>query len=169
MLRDIVQLSNDELEQIIDKIGTVLKKLDPDEVPPVVYQILLLTNEHGLIIGRVIGYLSSYFNQTIIQEIDSEDLIGSTSKITLSSIRRSESIVMVHINSKASGHPIIKEVIKMLKSGLNVPDLIFNPFYIDSSKDSAFVDIFMSCHMDPHHKLIPIRICYNNGTTRLTT
>ena len=133
MLRDIVQLSNDELEMIIDKIGTVLKKLDPDEVPPVVYQILLLTNEHGLIIGRVIGYLSSYFNQTIIQEIDSEDLIGSTSKITLSSIRRSESIVMVHINSKASGHPIIKEVIKMLKSGLNVPDLIFNPFTLQVS------------------------------------
>ena len=133
MLRDIVQLSNEELEQIIDKIGTVLKKLDPDEVPPVVYQILLLTNEHGLIIGRVIGYLSSYFNQTIIQEIDSEDLIGSTSKITLSSIRRSESIVMVHINSKASGHPIIKEVIKMLKSGLNVPDLIFNPFTLQVS------------------------------------
>ena len=133
MFRDIVQLSNEELEQIIDKIGTVLKKLDPDEVPPVVYQILLLTNEHGLIIGRVIGYLSSYFNQTIIQEIDSEDLIGSTSKITLSSIRRSESIVMVHINSKASGHPIIKEVIKMLKSGLNVPDLIFNPFTLQVS------------------------------------
>ena len=54
--------------------------------------------------GSLIFYLSSYFNQQIVEE-DSEDLIGSTeevtkNKITESSLRRAESIVMVHINSK---------------------------------------------------------------------
>ena len=64
---------------------------------------------------------------------DSEDLIGlsedvSRNKFTESSLRRAESIVMVHINSKASFHPIVSEIMKMLKVGLHVPDLIFNPF-----------------------------------------
>ena len=82
--------------------------------------------------GKLIFYLSSYFNQKILDE-DSEDLIGlsedvSKNKFTESSLRRAESIVMVHINSKASFHPIVSEIMKMLKVGLHVPDLIFNPF-----------------------------------------
>ena len=92
----------------------------------------MLTHGHGNFVGSLIFYLSSYFNQQIMEE-DSEDLIGSTeevtkNKITESSLRRAESIVMVHINSKASGHPIVTEIMKMLKVGLHVPDLIFNPF-----------------------------------------
>ena len=99
-----------------------------------VYQALLLTQGHGNFVSKVIFYLSSYFNQQIVTDEDSEDLIGLTeevqskNKITESSLRRAESIVMVHINSKASGHPIVIEIMKMLKVGLHVPDLIFNPF-----------------------------------------
>ena len=128
MFRDISQLSNDELDYIVEKFGTVLKSLNPNEVPPLVYQALLLTNENGPFAGKLIGHLSSYYNQEIREEQDSEDMIGSNNTITQTALRRSESIVMVHINSKASGHPILKEVQKMLKSGIHVPDLIFNPF-----------------------------------------
>lgn len=128
MFRDISQLSNDELDHIVEKFGTVLKSLNPNEVPPLVYQALLLTNENGPFAGKLIGHLSSYYNQEIREEQDSEDMIGSNNTITQTALRRSESIVMVHINSKASGHPILKEVQKMLKSGIHVPDLIFNPF-----------------------------------------
>ena len=92
----------------------------------------MLTHDHGNLVGKLIFYLSSYFNQKIVDE-DSEDLIGlsedvSRNKFTESSLRRAESIVMVHINSKASFHPIVSEIMKMLKVGLHVPDLIFNPF-----------------------------------------
>ena len=36
---------------------------------------------------------------------------------------------MVHFNTEArTGHPMVKEVLKLIKAGHHVPELIFNPF-----------------------------------------
>jgi Fanconi anemia group I protein len=131
MLREVSQLNQDEIDLIMEKISAEMKKLDPEEVPPVVYQALLLTSDHGSVIGRLLASLTTYFNGAKNSEGDleeSEDLIGDT-RSSLASMKRSESIVMVHINYRSRiGHPVAKEVVKMLKAGLNVPDLVFNSF-----------------------------------------
>ena len=50
---------------------------------------------------------------------------------SIGSLRKSESIVMVHIMNEArSGHPISKEVLKLLKSGLHMPDHIIKLFTV---------------------------------------
>ena len=39
---------------------------------------------------------------------------------------------MVHINTEArTGHPIVKEVLKLLKSALHVPEVVANPFTLN--------------------------------------
>ena len=55
-------------------------------------------------------------------------MIGS-SRYSLNTIKHSQSITMVHFNTEArTGHPLVKEVIKLLKAGNHVPDIVFNPF-----------------------------------------
>lgn len=112
-----------------------LKKLEPDQVPPVVYQALLLTNDtQGPNAGKLLAYLTNFFNKVEAvandEEITSEDMIGA-SRLSKSSLKRAESIVMVHIVSKARiGHPVVKEVLKLLKSAMAAPELVFNPFML---------------------------------------
>ena len=50
----------------------------------------------------------------------------------MNTIKRSQSITMVHINTEArTGHPIVKEVLKLLKSALHVPEIVANPFTLN--------------------------------------
>ena len=75
--------------------------------------------------------LANFYNKALNSEDeieDSEDMIGS-SRFTVNTVKRSQSITMVHINTEArTGHPIVKEVLKLLKSALHVPELVANSF-----------------------------------------
>ena len=58
-------------------------------------------------------------------------ILGS-SRFSVNTIKRSQSITMVHINTEArTGHPIVKEVLKLLKSALHVPEIVANPFTLN--------------------------------------
>ena len=129
LLCDVSNLNNEELEMIFQRIKVDMKQLEPDQVPPLVYQVLRLTNDYPSWMIKMLFFLSKYYSQNVADE-NSEELI-SASTIAASPLRRSESIVMVHIMNEArSGHPIAKEVLKLLKAGLHVPDQIFNPFLV---------------------------------------
>ena len=128
LLCDVSNLNNEELEMIFQRIKVDMKQLEPDQIPPLVYQVLRLTNDYPSWMVKMLFYLSKYYSQ--VDDENSEELI-SASTIAASPLRRSESIVMVHIMNEArSGHPIAKEVLKLLKAGLHVPDQIFNPFLV---------------------------------------
>ena len=79
MFREISHLTQNELEEIFTNLLEVeVKNLEPEQMPPVVYQILLLTNEHPSFIGRFLSLLANYYNTHITpDEIeDSEDIVG---------------------------------------------------------------------------------------------
>ena len=80
MFREISHLTQNELEEIFTNLLEVeVKNLEPEQMPPVVYQILLLTNEHPSFIGRFLSLLANYYNTHITpDEIeDSEDIVGN--------------------------------------------------------------------------------------------
>ena len=53
MFREISNLTNTELDEIFTNLLEVeMKNLEPDQMPPVVYQVLLLTNEHPSFVGK---------------------------------------------------------------------------------------------------------------------
>ena len=55
MFREISHLANNELDEIFSNLLEVeVKNLEPEQMPPVVYQILLLTTEHPSFIGKLI-------------------------------------------------------------------------------------------------------------------
>ena len=61
MFREISNLTNNELDEIFTNLLEVeMKNLEPDQMPPVVYQVLLLTNEHPTFIGKI-TFIISFF------------------------------------------------------------------------------------------------------------
>ncbi len=134
MLREISALSKAEMEEIFTNLIQVeVKRLEPEQVPPLVYQVLRLTSDNPAWIVRFVLLSSKYYNQiqlTQDSQQDSDELINST-RFSMDSMKRSESISMVHFSTEArTGHPVVKEVIKMLKTGLNIPDFVVNPFML---------------------------------------
>ena len=89
MLREINQLTNQELDEIFTNLLEVeMKRLEPEQVPPVVYQILLLTSDHANYIGRFLNLLAVYYNNVNSSEVeDSEDIIGS-SRFSINTVKR---------------------------------------------------------------------------------
>ena len=130
LLCDVANLNNEELELIFQRIRVDMKRLEPDQIPPLVYQVLRLTNEYPSWMVKMLFYLSKYYSQEVVEE-NSEEMVISAEAISANALRRSESIVMVHVMNEArSGHPIAKEIQKLLKAGLHVPDKVFNPFLV---------------------------------------
>ena len=131
MIREISNLTNAELEEIFENLIKVeMKNLEPEQIPPLVYQVLLMTQEHPSFIPKFLSLLADFYNEENQTE-DSEEFLGSFSS---NSLKRSESISMVHLTSEArTGHPIVKELLKMMKIGFHVPELIFNPFMLKLS------------------------------------
>ena len=81
MFREISHLTNNELDEIFSNLLEVeIKNLEPEQMPPVVYQILLLTTEHPSFIGRFVSLLANFYNKAVnsdaIEDSESMDIIG---------------------------------------------------------------------------------------------
>ena len=81
MFREISHLTNNELDEIFSNLLEVeVKHLEPEQMPPVVYQILLLTTEHPSFIGRFVSLLANFYNKAVnsdaIEDSESMDIIG---------------------------------------------------------------------------------------------
>lgn len=132
--RDVV-MTPEEVEILIEKVCSVTSKMDATEVPPMVYQTLLLTSSYGNVSARVLKCLADYFNKNNNQESSRDDQVGSD----LEPMRRAESIVLFHMAyAIRRGHPVSKEIMKMLKSGQAVPENVLNPFCL-------LVSLAMTC------------------------
>ncbi len=157
MFREMAPLSNDEMSLIMEKVTSELKKLDPEEVPPVVYQSLLLTQHHGASISRLYSCLMSYFDTTSIQDNDeegSEDVIESSNQV-LAKLKKAESIVLVHINNSARMvQNVGKEIVKMVKTSQNVPEILWNPFALQLALSLTSLSEYRSNIIEEMKKVI---------------
>ena len=71
---DVTNFNAEELELIFQRIRVDMKQLEPDQIPPLVYQVLRLTNEYPAWMLKMLFYLSKYFSKEVDDQ--SEDLMN---------------------------------------------------------------------------------------------
>ena len=150
MFCDVPDLGGDEMYMIVEKACTMISKINStseENVPPLLFQVLHLTKAYHQIqisgnhnnftvFGRIIETLSRYYNKNherILNQaqegiLESADFIeDGTSNYAL---QRSECNVIFHLTHAVKmGHPIGKEILKLLKSSIQLSDVLFaNPF-----------------------------------------
>ncbi|KAJ9077881.1 hypothetical protein DSO57_1012476 [Entomophthora muscae] len=104
-----LMLNPAQLERFVEKIQTVWSTLEIDEIPPLVYQLLLLSKKGAR--KAIIGQILNYFNQL---PLESEE--GKNNAVLTAPSKRSqiEGTVILHIfeasrNEKELGHYIVNK------------------------------------------------------------
>ncbi|XP_072384850.1 Fanconi anemia group I protein homolog [Diabrotica undecimpunctata] len=129
-------LTKEEHLKIVNKLGTYIGKLIPQEIPAFVYQLLRLCKEQN---GKSIFLkLQSYFGLRIYNNANAHtenspdsmslDLIESSDN---KDATEAESTVLYHIHTAASmGYECIKEYLNSLKNMVRAPEFVLNPFQL---------------------------------------
>ncbi|XP_048585448.1 Fanconi anemia group I protein isoform X2 [Nematostella vectensis] len=129
MFRDI-PMSSDELRFVIEKILRLFKDLDLQELPPLAYQLLLLsTKGHKRL---VLEGVTTFFNHQddICRK---EDRINSSElrSISKDQLRHMEGTVILHVTfAIKQDQELGRELIKYLKAYQNSPSHILTPYTV---------------------------------------
>ncbi|NXJ04088.1 FANCI protein, partial [Odontophorus gujanensis] len=118
MFRDI-PLSGEELQFVVEKVLRMFSKLDLQEIPPLVYQLLLLSAKGSK--KTVLEGIISFFNQLDKRQKEEQRLPQSAdlevATVPLDQLRHVEGTVILHIVSAISlDQDIGEELIKHLKT-----------------------------------------------------
>ncbi|CAG8493114.1 15166_t:CDS:10 [Cetraspora pellucida] len=125
--RDIV-MTNDQLQFIVEKIMRQFDSMDMNGIPPLIYQMLLLSRKgHKRLILRGI---SEHFNSldeevTDDQESNSDERVVSSNSLSFAQLSHMEGTVIIHIcfaitQDQELGNEFMKYV-KMSKTALFIP------------------------------------------------
>lgn len=126
-------LTKEEHQKVVNKLGTHIEKLIPQEIPAFVYHLLRLCNEQH---GKVMFFkLQTYFNLRVYENLnnnenspESLDIIESTSN---QDAIEAESTVLYHIHTAASlGYACIKDYLNSAKNMTKAPELVLSPFQL---------------------------------------
>uniref|UniRef100_A0A8C3XVX6 FA complementation group I n=1 Tax=Chelydra serpentina TaxID=8475 RepID=A0A8C3XVX6_CHESE len=111
--RDI-PLSSEELQFVVEKVLRMFSKLDLQEIPPLVYQLLLLSAKGSK--KTVLEGIITFFNQLDKkQKEESVDLEAAT--VPLDQLRHVEGTIILHIISVINlDQDLGRELIKLLKA-----------------------------------------------------
>lgn len=146
LLRDVSSLSQSEWDYATDTIVMKLDHIEPDEMPATVFQLLLISK--GLNGSKILSALVEYYNKRLIfsegdveedhddgvgednsSQLDSADLISSGPQS--GSIQQSASTVLFHVcQALSQGHPIHKDLLRLLRAGAQSPHLVLSPFVL---------------------------------------
>ncbi|KAJ8921771.1 hypothetical protein NQ315_008396 [Exocentrus adspersus] len=131
-------LTKEEHQKLVNKLGTHLEKMTPQELPAFVHQLLKFCKQYN---GRSIFLrLQSYFgiriyNNAALNSISSSES-NSNNFDTIENANHqdtieAESTVLYHIHSAASlGYECIKEYLTSLKNIVKSPEFILHPFQL---------------------------------------
>ncbi|XP_050507093.1 Fanconi anemia group I protein homolog [Diabrotica virgifera virgifera] len=129
-------LTKEEHLKIVNKLGTYIGKLIPQEIPAFVYQLLrLCKNQNG---KSIFLKLQSYFGLRIYNNANAQaesspdsmslDIIESSDN---NDATEAESTVLYHIHTAASiGYECIKEYLNFLKNMVRAPEFVLHPFQL---------------------------------------
>ncbi|XP_063989742.1 Fanconi anemia group I protein homolog [Diachasmimorpha longicaudata] len=113
---------------VIRALCDKIPEMDHKEMPPLVHQILRLSDN---VDGRlVIGILQKYFER-LYTAVDKEtpETVESIGEVSLKEIQDTESTVLYHIRQSALlNHSSLKDFVKNLKNVTNAPEFILEPF-----------------------------------------
>jgi len=128
MLRDI-QMNEEELGFVVKKVTRMLKEIVLVEVPPLVYQLLLLSTK-GQKSDVIDGVVSYFVDKASEYEQENNPLLQE--EVDNSLLLSIEGTVILHITfSMKQDHELGKELVKYIKAGVqSKPERVLSPFCI---------------------------------------
>ncbi|KAJ7311094.1 hypothetical protein JRQ81_006693 [Phrynocephalus forsythii] len=118
MFRD-VPLSDEELQFVVAKALRMFPKLDLQEIPPLVYQLLLLSSKGGKknILEGVISYFNQMDKKQKEEQKDSESMDLGEATVPLDQLRHVEGTIILHmVMAMNLDQDLGKELLKYLKA-----------------------------------------------------
>ncbi len=124
-LDESARLTSEEKSLLVSRLSSALRRLPPQEVPPLAHQMLEFSRDAGsssLLLNDLAGYFNSKMEQikegrNVDQDSqESADLIGREEGECERSLLQAEGTVMFHLAHAARiGHPIHKDILKLLR------------------------------------------------------
>ncbi|XP_059352281.1 Fanconi anemia group I protein-like isoform X2 [Daphnia carinata] len=127
------------VHKFVLKLCAIIPDMEPQEVPPFVYQLLFLCYQSDHLVPM--EHLAKYFEVKLSRygqsanlssrgesmEINCDIETGSTKEIS-----QAKATSIFHISrAAATGHPLGKEFVKFLRSRVDVPELVLVPFILE--------------------------------------
>ncbi|KAG8145121.1 hypothetical protein E2320_013497, partial [Naja naja] len=133
MFRD-VPLSKEELQFVVEKVLRMFSKLDLQEIPPLVYQLLLLSSKGSKknILEGIVHFFNQMDKKQKEEQKDSESLELEEATVPLEQLRHVEGTIILHVVLAINlDHDLGKELIKYLKTEQQGdPSKAFCPFSV---------------------------------------
>lgn len=134
-----VRLGEEELELVVTKMCASWEELPTQNLPPLVLQALLLSRPSPKAAALLLARLSQFFGSKLsladrqnatnpdLVSMDSMDLISEGQ--TTEELLQAEGTVVYHLVQEArTGHPLAREVVRLVRAATQAPDLLLNPF-----------------------------------------
>ncbi|XP_066558133.1 Fanconi anemia group I protein [Amia ocellicauda] len=119
MFRD-VPVSVEELQFVVEKVLRMFPKLDLQEIPPLVYQLLLLSAKgcKKLVLEGITSYFNEQDQQQREEQKDTESMDVEVVSVPQDQLRHVEGTVILHIVFAIRlDHELGRELLKYLKAG----------------------------------------------------
>ncbi|XP_063609803.1 Fanconi anemia group I protein-like [Penaeus indicus] len=149
VFRDI-DLPKEELQDVVYKVEHVLKSVDFQSVPPIIYHLILLVK--GKLPGRVLQAVIDFFNkqeqnlasrkengnlESDITDIDSEVIEESKH----SELTEAQGTVILHVTHQAQYNPaLVKDYLKFVKTSTWLTERLITPFNLALSLSLASIE-----------------------------
>ncbi|XP_068220646.1 Fanconi anemia group I protein [Palaemon carinicauda] len=137
VLRDL-DLPKEELQDVIHKVETVLKKIEYQSVPPIIYHLILLLKSKlpSQILPIIIAYFNKQEKKLMKEKTNREDNINSMeidSEIIEDSkhsdLTEAQGTVILHVTDQARYYPaIVRDFLKLIKSSSWLTERLVTPF-----------------------------------------
>lgn len=155
-----MDLPKEELEDVIHKVKQVLKKVDYQSVPPLVYHLVQVV--HSKLPHRVLQVVINYFNkqdlkmqssqnQDCASDINTEDLmnedaIENTKKTDLT---EAKGTVILHLTHHAQYNPgLVQDFLKHMRSSIWLTERLVTPFNLALAFSLTSVEKFQDKILD---------------------
>ncbi|XP_042328112.1 Fanconi anemia group I protein [Sceloporus undulatus] len=118
MFRD-VPLSAEELQFVVEKVIRMFSKLDLQEIPPLVYQLLLLSSKgcKKIILEGIISFFNQMDKKIKEEQKDSESVDLEEATVPVDQLRHVEGTIILHVVLAINlDQDLGKELIKYLKA-----------------------------------------------------
>ncbi|XP_023237134.1 Fanconi anemia group I protein-like [Centruroides sculpturatus] len=128
-----VALSNEELQWLIEKLLKVLQEVEMQEIPTLVYQLLLLSSKgfRKQLLEKILFYFKNQADILKKQKLNRDRNKENESMHSNDTIKHIEGTVILHITFAAKqDQEIGKEFVKLLKNSQHQPEHLLSSFCI---------------------------------------
>ncbi|XP_067128123.1 Fanconi anemia group I protein isoform X2 [Centruroides vittatus] len=128
-----IALSNEELQWLIEKLLKVLQEVEIQEIPTLVYQLLLLSSKgfRKQLLEKILFYFKNQADILKKQQLNKDRNKENESMHSVDTIKHIEGTVILHITFAAKqDQEIGKEFVKLLKNSQHQPEHLLSSFCI---------------------------------------